>query len=417
MVNRANEVQVRGPLAVYAKGFREELRALHYTPLSAANQLRVLAHLSRWLESKQLDPGELSPSRIHNFLRARRREYTCWRSERGLAPLLTYLRRIGALPPKAPPPVATVADRLLAEYRDYLRYERGIAEAGVQFRQGVARELLASGSARKLIAEIVTSFMLAKMRRYSVGTAAGVATAVRSLLRFLHVRGHVDAPLVGAVPKIAGWRLTSLPRAVDDKVVDKLLGSCDRRTSVGRRDFAILLLLVRLGLRAGEVAALRLDDVDWRQGEVRIRGKGGRIDRLPLPHDVGDALVAYLRRGRPTCQARAAFVSHRAPHGALGSSAITTGVRRAAVRAGVEPIGAHRLRHTAATRMLRCGSSLADIAQVLRHRSIQTTAIYAKVDRDALRALARPWPRMQSTDGDPHALRALAQPWPCLGAS
>jgi integrase/recombinase XerD len=415
MVSKPRQVLVRGPLAAQAAGFREELKGLHYTPLSAANQLRLLAHLSRWLESKELEPGELTPARTKDFLRARRREYTCWRSERGLAPLLAYLRRIGVVPSQALRPPSTAVDRLLVEYVEYLRRERGISEAGVRFREGVARELLAGRSAGMLTAEIVTRFMLGKTRRYSVGAAAGTATAVRSLLRFMHVRGHIGVPLVGAVPKIAGWRLTSLPRDVSDVVVDALLGSCDRRTSVGRRDFAILLLLVRLGLRAGEVAALRLEDVDWRRGEMEIRGKGGRMDRLPLPRDVGDALVAYLRRGRPTCEARTVFVSHRAPHGTLRSSAVTSRVGWAARDAGIPPFGAHRLRHTVATRMLRRGSSLADIAQVLRHRSVQTTAIYAKVDRDALRSLARPWPRVRPTDVDGDALRALAQPWP--GAS
>ena len=416
MVSKATEVVVRGPLRVYADGFRAELMALHYTPLSAANQLRVLAHLSRWLESKEVEPGELSAAHVQQFLRARRRVYTCWRSERGLTRLLSYLRRVGAVPIEVARPPATAADRLVAEYTDYLRRQRGIGEAGIRFREGVARELLAGRSARKLTAETVVRFMLTKTRRYSAGAAAGIATAVRSLLRFLHVRGHIDVPLVGAVPKIAGWRLTSLPRAVGDDVVDALLGSCDRRIAVGRRDYAVLLLLVRLGLRAGEVAALHLDDVDWRRGEIGIRGKGGRIDRLPLPRDVGDALVGYLRRGRPACEARTVFVSDRAPHRALGSGgAVASRVRWAATRAGIAPIGAHRLRHTAATQMLRRGSSLADIAQVLRHRSVETTAIYAKVDRDALRSLACPWPHVQSTDVHRHTLRALAQPWP--GAS
>ncbi len=412
MASKPCRVLVSGPLAGYADGFRAELEVLHYTPLSAANQLRVLAHLSRWLEAKKLAPSELSAARTRDFLRARQREYTRRRSERGLAPLLTYLRRIGIVPEDAVPAPATAADRLVLEFADYLRRERGIAEAGIRFRQGVARELLAGRLAGELTAQIITRFLLDKTRHHSVGAATGVATAVRSLLRFLHVRGHIDVPLVGAVPKIAGWRLTSLPRAVDGDFVEALLNGCDRHKAVGRRDYAMLLLLVRLGLRAGEVAAIRLDDMDWRRGEVRVRGKGRRIDRLPLQSDVGDALVAYLRRGRPTCEARTVFVSDRAPHGPLGSSAVSTRVRLVAIAAGIAPIGAHQLRHTAAMEMLRRGSSLADIAQVLRHRSVATTAIYAKVDRDTLRSLAYPWPRVPPINVERDALRSIVQPWP-----
>lgn len=224
MVTKPSEVAVRGPLAAYAHGFRDELRALRYTPLSAANQVRVLAHLSRWLESKKLDPDALSEGRLRDFLRVRRRKYTCWRSERGIAPLLTYLRRIGVAPAPAVPSPTTGAERLLAEYVDYLRRIRGITEAGVVFRQGVARELLAGRAACQLNAEIVVRFILTKTQRYCIGAATGIASAVRSWLRFLFVRGHIEAPLVGAVPKISGGRLMSLPRGLDDRVVDALQG-------------------------------------------------------------------------------------------------------------------------------------------------------------------------------------------------
>jgi site-specific recombinase XerD len=172
-----------------------------------------------------------------------------------------------------------------------------------------------------------------------------------------------------------------------------LLTSCDRSTSTGLRDFAILLLLVRLGLRAGEVAALSLDDLNWRQGELTVRGKGHRVDRLPLPGDVGQAIVDYLRRARPrTAQGRTVFVWVQAPHRALSSNAVTTVVANAGRRAGLGLIGAHRLRHTAATAMLQAGGSLTEIGQVLRHRRVLTTAVYAKVDQQALRLVARPWP-------------------------
>lgn len=393
------DVSVTGPLAVHAQAFCDELAAKHYTRLSAANQLRVMAHLSRWLADEHLEPRQLCATQVYQFLDARRRAgYTCWLSLRGLGPLLAYLRRMGVVPDVTAQTSSLPLDRLVDEFVEFLRRERGLAETTIRFRQGVAREFLSatvSGNAlalHRLTGQCVTQYVLVAVRGYSVGYAGLLATAVRSLLRFLHLRGHISAPLTGAVPKIAAWRLTSLPRAVEPKQVDQLLGRCDCRTAVGRRDYAILLLLVRLGLRAGEVAALRLDDVDWRRGEIVIHGKGGRRDRMPLPADVGDALVAYVRRGRPSCDGRTIFVGSRAPHRALGSSAISSRVAHASLRAGLVRIGAHRLRHTAATQMLRHGNSLDDIAQVLRHRSAATTAIYAKVDRDSLRTLAQLWP-------------------------
>lgn len=173
----------------------------------------------------------------------------------------------------------------------------------------------------------------------------------------------------------------------------RLLGSCDRATVAGRRDFAMLVLLARLGLRSGEVAALGLDDIDWRAGEIVVRGKGPRLERLPLPADVGEAIADYLRHGRPsTAHGRTAFVRVVAPHGALTSGGVTQAVFAASRRACIGPVFAHRLRHSAATGMLRAGASLPDIGQVLRHRRALTTAIYAKVDHDALRSIARAWP-------------------------
>jgi site-specific recombinase XerD len=220
-----------------------------------------------------------------------------------------------------------------------------------------------------------------------------MVTALRSLLGFLHVEGIIGQPLAAAVPSPAGWTQAGLPKALDGDQVAALLASCDPRTRTGRRDLAILTLLARLGLRAGEVAALRLDDIDWRRGEITVRGKGNRHDRLPLPADAGQRVVAYLQDGRPAAaQGRAVFVRAQAPYRALSSNAVTTVVVSAGRRAGLGLIGAHRLRHSAATAMLRSGGSLTEIGQALRHARPLTTAIYAKVDLGALRQLARPWP-------------------------
>jgi len=198
--------------------------------------------------------------------------------------------------------------------------------------------------------------------------------------------------LAAAVPTVAGWRLAGLPTAFGRQEVARLLASCDRRRTFGRRDFAGLGLLTRLGLRAGEVAALELPDIDWRRGEVVIRGKGRRQERLPLPVDVGEAIVGWLRKGRPHCECTKVFTRVRAPHRGLTSGGVSAIVRAACARAGLPEVNAHRLRHTAATEMLRAGAGLAEVGQVLRHASLLTTSIYAKVDRTALRSLAQPWP-------------------------
>jgi integrase/recombinase XerD len=218
-------------------------------------------------------------------------------------------------------------------------------------------------------------------------------TALRSLLGFLHVEGILQKSLVAAVPSAASWRLAGLPRGLKPNEVQRLLAAPDRRTRIGRRDFAVLMLLIRLGLRAGEVAALTLDDINWRAGELMVRGKGDRRERLPLPDDVGQALVGYLQRGRPaTALTRHVFIRVRAPHGPMTTGAVSHAVFAAGRRAGLGTVRAHRLRHSAATQLLAAGAPLIEIGQLLRHRSQLTTAIYAKVDTEALRCLARPWP-------------------------
>jgi integrase len=250
-----------------------------------------------------------------------------------------------------------------------------------------------------LTAADVTAFVVAACPGRPQGTAKLIVTTLRSLLTFLHIEGVVAEPLAGAVPSVAGWRLTGLPRALDPDQLRRLLASCDRRRGLGRRDYAIMLLLSRLGLRAGEVAALGLDDLDWYAGEIVIRGKANRSERLPLPPDVGVAITGYLRRGRPaTAQGRGVFVRAKAPHRALTTCGVSMVVHDAAQRAGLGVMHAHRSRHTAATAMLRAGTPLTEVGLVLRQRRALTTALYAKVDRDALRVLAQPWP--QTTGGD-----------------
>lgn len=390
-----SRVRVAGPLERYAQGFGGELGRLGYTSLSAANQLQVMAHLSRWLRAEGLGPGELTSARVEAFLSVRRGlGYTCWLSRRGLAPMLDYLRGLGVVPRPVPPIRPGPVEEILAEYRAYLLGERGLAVSTVDYYRAGARLFLAQAGAdlQGVTAGEVSRFVVRECSVRGTGSAKIVVTVLRSLLRFLFLTGRVDTDLTAAVPSVAGRRDASLPQALELGQAQALLASCDLRRAVGRRDFAILTVLVRLGLRAAEVAAMELADIDWRVGEILVRGKGNRDERLPVPVDVGEALVDYLRRGRPRVDCTTVFVSARAPYRRLTSSGVTSVVRNACGRCGITAAGAHRLRHTAATEVLRAGASMEEVAQLLRHRDLASTAIYAKVDRAALQAVARCWP-------------------------
>jgi integrase/recombinase XerD len=391
--------RVEGPLAPYAGGFRAELERLGYTPLTAATHVRLMAHLSRWLVREGVEALELTPAVVDAYFAERRAAgYAGHVTGRALRPLVGYLRRLGVVPPAVPTAAASPAEWLLARYREYLLVERGLARTTADLNVRMVRPFVAGRVHQTdagvdlghLTAGEVAAFVVTQSRQRPKSVKRMV-TALRSLLGFLHVEGLTGQPL--PVPSPAGWTQAGLPRALDGAQVAALLASCDPRTRTGRRDLAILTLLARLGLRAGEVAALRLDDIDWRRGEITVRGKGHRQDRLPLPADVGPRIVDYLRDGRAeAAQGRALFVRAQAPYRALTSNAITTVVACAGRRAGLGLIGAHRLRHSAATAMLRSGGSLTEIGQTLRHARPLTTAIYAKVDIVALRQLARPWP-------------------------
>jgi len=400
MVSSPYWAKVRGPLEAYVDGFREELRRLGYTPLTAAGHVRLMAHLSRWLVRQGLPASALTVSTVQTYFAQRRAAgYVNERTPRALAPLVAYLQGLGVVAQEPPAAPAGAVEVLLARFGDYLLIERGLAATTVALNVRLARPFLAQRVGADgqldlagLQAGEVAAFVVTQARQWP-RSAKRIVTAVRSLLRFAHVTGLIDQPLAAGVPSPAGWTLTNLPKGLDPAQVAALLAGCDRSTATGCRDFAILTLLVRLGLRAGEVAALGLEDIDWRRGELVVRGKGHREDRLPLPTDVGQAIVDYLRYARPArAQDRTAFVRAQAPYRALTSPGVITVVQIAGHRAGLGRIAAHRLRHTAATAMLHAGGSLAEIGQVLRHRRALTTALYAKVDTPRLRVLARPWP-------------------------
>lgn len=390
------KVKVAGVLAPYASGFGRELRSCGYTDVSTAEQLRLMAHLSRWMAREGLDA--LSWEQIAAYCEARRADgYVARLTPGSLGRLQAFLQAQGVLsaPPAAVAP-ASPEEQLPGRYKAHLAGERGLVPAVVsQYLKAAALFLAAYPGAavgqRGPGVAAVSAFCARELPRRSRAGAADLASALRSFLRFLHVEGLVVAPLAQAVPAVANRRGGGLPRALPPVTVARLLASCDRRTRLGRRDYAMLMLLARLGLRAGEVASLSLDDLGWRAGELIVHGKGGRDDRLPLPCDVGAALAAYLR-SRPRVKTRAVFLRAIAPVGAMTSGGVTWAVYNACDRSGVPRAGAHRLRHSLATQMLAAGSSLTEVGQVLRHARVATTAIYAKVDHRALDALVLPWP-------------------------
>jgi integrase/recombinase XerD len=391
-----------GPLAAHADGFRVELARLGYASGSAEMQMLLMGRVSRWLAGEGLGAGDLTAVGVERMVAEWRIASPGRRvpTARSLVALVGYLRREGVLAaePSAP---RTPLDELLADYRSHLVNDRGLAARTIGRYEVTARRFLegrrdvAGGltGAEGLTGGEVTSFLLGECSRLSVGSAKGVVAELRSLLRFLHVQGITVSCLAESVPPVAGWRDQRLVATLSAAEVAAILGACDTSAATGARDHAVLLVLARLGLRAAEVAGLGLDDIDWRAGEISIRGKGARVDRLPLPHEVGEAITGYLSSWRPrAAECRTLFLTRHAPWRAMHTNTVSRIVRFACRRAGVSPVSAHRLRHALASELLRQGSTLQDIAQVLRHRDLATTAAYAKVDREALRTVAAPWP-------------------------
>lgn len=291
---------------------------------------------------------------------------------------------------------ANETDRLLEGFAAYLRRERGVSMFTVGLYVGDVRRFLAgrgNSDVSELTAAEVSRTVLGQVGAWSPASVRRFGCALRSFLRYCLVVGLIDRDLSGAALPVSGRRRSLLPQGITPAQEMALLRACDRRRSVGRRDYAVILLILRLGLRANEVATLRLDDLDWRAGQLTVRGKGNRVDQLPLPADVGEAIAAYLCRGRPRpATAREVFLRVQPPLVGLTRVGVSSLVAAAARRAELGVVRPRRLRHTAATDMLRAGASLPEIGQVLRHRSLGSTAIYARVDVERLRSLARRWP-------------------------
>ena len=387
-----------GPLGPHVDAFARQLQELGYASATRRQKLGLVAAFSRWLQRRKLLATEVDEQIVVKYLG----RWGRLGDSTTLADLLEALREAAVVPRPTWEGGETQLERLEREFGQYLAVERGLSQATLKNSLPFVRSFLAHrfGSSPIVMDDVrtpdVTRFLLRKLQTVGVSRAKLMVGALRSFFRFLRWRGDIAIDLASSVPKVADWRLSALPKSLQADEVERLISSCRRGTVTGQRDYTLLLLLARLGLRAGEVVAMTLDDIDWEAGELTVRGKGGREDRLPIPRDVGLAMATYLRQGRPQdCSTRRFFVRRKAPRRGFASSvAVCTIVRRALERAGIASPrkGAHLLRHSLATEMLRKGASLAEIGEILRHRSVDTTAIYAKVDLVALRALAQPWP-------------------------
>jgi site-specific recombinase XerD len=400
----AAERLVGSAVTPYLGGFAHWLEEQGYHPSTVRAKLRLLEELGEWLDNHGWPVTIFEEGLAETFLDERRREGQSTRSHQtSLAQFLAHLRasEVVAAAPPSPLLVQSPLAQLLGQYEKHLRAERGLTVATVTNYVPLVRHFLKErfGEGSLLLTELVPADSARFIRRQaptmSPGRARLLVTALRSFFRFLLKQGEIKVDLAASVLAVANWRLASVPRYLGPEAVERLLSTCCRSTSTGRRNYAVLLLLARLGLRAGEVVALELGDIDWRAGEILVRGKGLLHDRLPLPSEVGEALAAYLKTDRPCSPTRRVFVCRRAPwRGFAGASSVSSIVRRACARAGLCPPnqGAHLLRHSLATGMLNRGASFAEIGELLRHRAQSSTEIYAKVDVAALRLLAQPWP-------------------------
>ena len=393
-----------GPLADCIRPFAHWVSEQGYTRQPQRQRIRLAVGFSQWLGREGLSPPNIDSLHCAQYLRFRAHHYKFHRGDAiALSQFRDFLCEKGVIVAKEPSAVIrlTPVERCTQDFERYLREERLLAPATIvnyaPFVDRFLKDHFGTGPVRlsKLCARDVMRFVRRRAPCMHLRRAKLMTTALRSFLHFGCYRGEISADLITAVPTVANWSMPRIPRAIAPDQVRRVLTHINRNTGVGRRDYAILLLLARLGLRASEIVLLELQDIDWKSGCLSVHGKGGRQTQLPLPKDVGDAIVAYLRHGRPRTSSRRVFLCAHAPiRGLLGASTLSTIVRRALLRAGVQAptAGAHQFRHGLASEMLRHGASLTEIGELLGHRSPETTKIYAKVDLEALRTLALPWP-------------------------
>lgn len=391
-----------GPLGSIASVYAAFLAKQGYAENSAHLQLRFLNDLNQWLLQQQLLASDLSEQTIQRYMRSRHQRYRPRSDDSSTLSRLVYLLHAHGILKKEP---AQYSDNphqgVENDYDRYLSEERGLSmttrSSYLFFIKRFLSTQFGNNSVKfdDLTADDVIRFIRHQAVRLSPKCGGLMVSALRSFFRYLRHRGDIAINLAACVPTIPNWQYSALPKFLQAGQVKQVLSQCDRCTAKGRRDYAILLLLARLGLRACEIVSLALDDIHWQSGEISIQGKGNRSALLPLPPDVGQAIADYLEKDRPICSTRRVFIRMKAPRrGFANSAAISTIVARTLKRAGIDSphTGAHLFRHSLATQMLRQGATLADIALLLRHSSINTTTIYAKVDLLALRPLAQPWP-------------------------
>jgi site-specific recombinase XerD len=392
--------QAGGPLHSYIPDFTDSLANRGYSKECIAYKFRLVRAFDQWMRQRQIKVEGFTEKRIEEFIRRRGKRYSKQRGDAAtLRSLLIHLQEVNVV--SFVQPKMSAIDYLQLRFAQYLTEQRGLRPKSVrQYLFHTRRFLLerfADGplSLRELNAQDIVRCILRQARTISPHAARCMAKALRSLLRFLQQSGEIATDLAARVPSVANWNLSGLPKYLLPQQVKLVLRKSSQDDPIVRRDRVILLLLVRLGLRAAEIVEMTLGDIDWEAGELTIRGKGGRLDKLPLPKDVGRALAHYLKQFRPPCTCRKVFIRSAAPYeGFADSAAVDIVVQRALRRAGIRPPnrGAHLFRHSLATQMLRNGASMSEIAKVLRHQSESSTAIYAKVDLSALRSIAQPWP-------------------------
>lgn len=391
-----------GPLGPHIDEFIERLQQLGFSKPVVCAKVRAVAGFSRWLQRHQLEAHDAGAERRERFLAYRKRTGG-WTPEAPAAlwAMETLLREQGIVKTLEAAPQLSESEREAEDFETYLLNSRGLSTKTARNYARVVRQFLGECCARSALrlealshADVI-GFVQRHAHEHSHSHAQLMVKALRAFLRYLHQHGRVRANLAACVPTVAAWSLSGLPVYLSPAQVERVLAQCDRETALGRRDYAMLLLFARLGLRAGEVAGLTLDDIDWANGIVMIRSKGGRWTPMPLPQEAGEAIADYLIDGRPSCMDRRVFIRAHAPRTGFTSSGSVSGVAsRALARAGIDfpRRGAHLFRHSLATELQRQGASLAEIAQLLRHQHPDTTRLYAKVDLPALRELALPWP-------------------------
>jgi site-specific recombinase XerD len=395
--------QLIGPLNFRFSEFTQSLLDCGYSISSVDYRRRLINVLDNWLLQHQISIEDFNEDKARIFLRDQQRKYRSqFADQPTLKRFLAYLRNAKLVPAARVCCNKNPLDQLLARFRQHLSNERGLHERTQHTYVEVTRGFLSNKfkseepiSLNRLTPRDITKFIICRAQTVSPATAQRAALVLRCFFRFLYQGGDIHTNLGACIPSVRNWSLSEVPKYLPAKKVEFLLKKCSQNTPTDQRDFAILLLLARLGLRAGEIVRMTLDDIDWDAGELVVKGKGGCHDRLPIPNDVGKALARYLHHVRPHCLSRRVFTKMYAPHeGFKNSSSITGIVNQIISRSGMETPrrGAHMLRHSLATRMLGAGASLTEIGRILRHQLIRTTAIYAKVNLTELRSIAAPWP-------------------------